>query len=61
MNYPKESVNCEDIFIIDGFELTCGKKNIYGDWVLCPPCKKLNKKFLKSYSNNHKEVTRKNG
>ena len=49
IEYPKRAEDCEEDFIVDDFDLMCGKRNIYGDWILCSKCKKLpeNAKFLK--------------
>jgi len=51
LNYPKTAEDCEDVFIIDGAELMCGKSNVYGEMHLCPKCKELpeNKEFKCSY------------
>jgi len=55
--YPVIAKNCEVEFIEGDFELICGKRNIYGEWILCPKCRRLkeNKRFLE------KEQTSKNG
>jgi hypothetical protein len=47
--YPITAEDCEDIFMEGDFELTCGKRNVYGEWILCPNCSKLesNFKFIK--------------
>lgn len=47
VKYPKVADDCEECFIEGDFELICGKRNIYGEWHLCPKCRKLreNKSF----------------
>jgi hypothetical protein len=47
--YPKRAGNCMEDYIEGDWELMCGKRNIWGEWHLCPKCRKLpeNAQFLK--------------
>ena len=42
--YPKVADTCEEYYVVGDFELVCGKRNIYGEWILCPACKRINTK-----------------
>ena len=51
LEYPETANDCEEDFEEDGIELMCGKRNVWGEWILCPKCRKLpeNKKFKKAH------------